>query len=195
MSDYYWLTYPAAYRDLIKPLLHQQMWLFGQDIISPQGNLLYQYQFSHQRAEKRGGSMYTLWQGEQQIVLWGWGIWYGQAERGGIFVNRFKAKPRFSAEPYIKQPIHKQDALPITQNRVDSALQAESVRQMWADLLHWLANYEQWILNEFGQAWRRAALKPFPHAYTKPSAIEQLANDWQTLAEQSHTLPIRSYTQ
>ena len=197
MSNYYWLTYPATYKDRLKPLLNQQMWLFGQDIVCPKGNLLYKYQFNHQRPKGRGGSMYTLQDGEQQIVLWGWGIWFGQAEVGAIFVNRFKAKPRFSVEAFVNRPIHKENDLPPTTNRANSQPQAEAMRQLWADLLHWLAKYEAWMLAEVGQTWRRDALKPFPKpfpkAFTKLSSIDHLANEWQTLAEESRTLPIKSY--
>lgn len=194
MATDYWITYPANYKDRLKPLLNQQMWLFGQDVVCPKGNLLYQYQFKHKRPEARGGSMYTRWQEDEQIVLWGWGIWYGQAERGAIFVNRFRAKPRFSAEPYLYQPIHVEKDLPPMQTRVNATAQAELIRQMWGDLLLWLSKYEAWILAEFGVAWRKAALKPFPHAFTKLSAVDTLADQWQALAEQSQTLPIKSHT-
>ena len=193
MSRHYWLTYPATYRDRIKPLLNQQMWLFGQDIVCPKGNLLYRYQFSHQRPAERGGSMYTLWDEGKQIVLWGWGIWYGQAETGAIFVNRFKAKPGFSTTSHLYQPIHVQKALPPMNYRFDAMAQVEVIRQMWGDLLHWLAKYERWILDECGPVWRKKALKPFPHACTELSSVDQLANEWMALAEQSHTLPIKSY--
>lgn len=189
----YWITYPATYKDRIKPLLHQQMWLFGQDIVCPKGNLLYRHQFSHQRPETRGGSMYTLQEEGRQIVLWGWGIWYGKTGIGAIFVNRFRARPRFSAESHLTQPIHVETALPPLQYRARTKAQAEVVRQMWAELLLWLAKYEAWVLNEFGPTWRKAALKPFPHACTKLSDVDRLTSEWQALAEQSQTLPIKSY--
>ncbi len=112
MTTNYWFSYPATYKKQLKPLLHQQMWLFGRDILCPEGNLLYQYEFSHKPTDIRGGSMYTRWDGERQIVLWGWGIWFGQAEQGAIFVNRYKAKPRFTAVPSLTQPIHREEALP-----------------------------------------------------------------------------------
>lgn len=193
MTTNYWISYPAAFKKQIKPLLHQQMWLFGRDILCPEGNLLYQYQFTHTHAESRGGSMYTRWEGERQIVLWGWGIWLGQAEQGAIFVNRYKAKPRFTAVPALTQAIHREEALPHLAYRVTTEAQAQAMHQLWADLLHWLAGYEAWVLAEYGRSWRQSALKPFSHAVTKLAAVEQLATQWQTLAEQSQALPIKSY--
>lgn len=194
MMANYWINYPAAYKQQIKPLLHQQMWLFGRDVHCPAGNLLYQYQFSHQHADVRGGSMYTRWEGERQIVLWGWGIWLGQADTGAIFVNRYRAKPQFTAVAALTETIHREEALPRLVYRVGSEAQAQAMRQLWADLLHWLAGYEAWVLAEYGRSWRQSALKPFNHAVTKLAAVDQLAAQWHTLAEQSQALPIKSYT-
>ncbi|MEM7111187.1 MAG: hypothetical protein AAF614_02055 [Chloroflexota bacterium] len=193
MNKKYWIAYPSTYKKQLKPLLHQQMWLFGRDILCPQGNLLYQYQFTHERASDRGGSMYTCWNGEQQVVLWGWGIWFGQAETGSIYVNRYKAKPRFTTVPKLGQPIHRPADLPRVAYRLGSESEAETVRGLWSDLLLWLAEYEAWVVATVGESWRQSTLRAFNHAVTKPSAVDQLAEQWQTLAEEGKTLPIKSY--
>ena len=44
-----------------------------------------------------------------------------------------------------------------------------------------------------GRSWRQSALKTFSHTVTKLAAVEQLTEEWQALAEQSQTLPIKSY--
>ncbi len=194
MKTNYWLSYPADYKKQLKPLLHQQMWLFGQDILCPEGNLLYRYQFTHKKGEKRGGSMYTRWEKNRQIVLWGWGIWFGQTDMGSIFVNRYKAKPRYTALPRLNQTIHGQARLPHLVYRVGSEVEVETMRRLWCDLLFWLAEYEAWVLEACGCSWRQSALKPFSHTITKLTEVEQLAINWEALAEQSQTLPIKSYT-
>ncbi len=189
----YWINYPAEYKKQIKPLLHQQMWLFGRDILCPEGNLLYRYQFTHAHAESRGGSMYTRWEDDRQIVLWGWGIWFGEVEKGAIFVNRYKAKPAFTAVPLLNQTIHRPEDLPRLAHRVGIEAEAQAMRQMWCDLLCWLAGYEAWVLQTVGKTWRQVALKPFNHAVTQMAMVEQLTMQWQTLAEQSQALLIKSY--
>jgi hypothetical protein len=50
------------------------------------------------------------------------------------------------------------------------------------------------VLAVYGRSWRQAALKQFNHAITPVTAVDQLSSQWQTLAEQSQTLPIKSYT-
>lgn len=189
----YWINYPTEYKKQIKPLLHQQMWLFGQDILCPEGNLLYQYQFTHQPAEERGASMYTRCDGDKQIVLWGWGIWFGQTGTGAIFVNRYKAKPQFTAVAVLNQTVHQPEELPRLTYRVGSEAEAETTRQLWRDLLSWIAAYEAWVLETAGLTWRRAAVKLFNHAITKSKDVGQLPTQWWALAEQSQMLPIKSY--
>ncbi|MEM7803246.1 MAG: hypothetical protein AAF633_28910 [Chloroflexota bacterium] len=194
MKTTFWISYPTEYKNQLKPLLHQQMWLFGRDILCPEGNLLYQYRFTHERSEKRGGSMYTRLDDDRQIVLWGWGIWFGQAEKGAIFVNRFKAQPRYTHVATLSQTIYREESLPHLTHRVDSQTQVEAMSQLWAELLQWLAAYEAWVIDKVGPSWRQAALKPFNHAVTPLVAVDQLAMQWQTLSEQSQTLPIKSNT-
>ena len=194
MKTDYWLSYPSDYKKQLKPLLHQQMWLFGQDIIYPKGNLLYGYQFTHKRPEDRGSSMYIREDGTQQVVLWGWGIWFGQAETGAIFVNRYQAKPQFTRMSILSKAIHKPDDIPDCTGRMSSEADVQIIRGLWVSLLSWLADYEAWILATAGEKWRQTSVKSFKHAVTKPKFVDSIAGQWQTLAEQSTTLPIKSNT-
>ena len=68
------------------------------------------------------------------------------------------------------------------------------MRQLWSELLSWLAGYETWVLENRGLAWRQTALKPFQHAITPLANLDQLAKQWQSFADQSQTLLIDSYT-
>ena len=194
MNTDYWLSYPSEYKKQLKPLLHQQMWLFGQDILHPKGNLLYRYEFKHRRAEKRGSSMYTREDSTQQIVLWGWGIWFGQPENGAIFVNRFQAKPQYTPVATLSQVIYQEDDLPERIYRARSESDVKIIQGLWVSLLTWLAEYEAWILEIAGKKWRQTSVKAFKHAVTKPNFTDTLPSQWQTLAQQSKTLPISTCT-
>ena len=194
MKINYWLSYPSDYKKRLKPLLHQQMWLFGQDILCPEGNLLYRHQFIHKRPTSRGSSMYIRQDQTVQIVLWGWGIWFGQTEIGAIFVNRFEAKPKFTPVPILSEPIYREEALPLRTSRVSSMTHMQSVQQLWVNLLTWLAEYEKWIQATAGKKWRQSTLRAFRHAVTKPESADSIAAQWYMLAEQGKTLPIKSYT-
>lgn len=194
MRTDYWLGYPSEYRKQLKPLLHQQMWLFGQDIIFPNGNLLYRYQFTHKRPANRGSAMYIREDETKQIVLWGWGIWFGEIGTGAIFVNRFKAKPQFTPHYSLNDPVHSEDGLPHRSCRVSSMARAQSVRHLWAELLAWIGAYEAWVLATAGEGWRQSALRAFNHAVTKPKHASSISGQWQSLSNRGYTLPIKSYT-
>ncbi|MBE7533736.1 MAG: hypothetical protein HND44_21015 [Chloroflexi bacterium] len=192
MDTYYWLYYPADFKAQLKALLHQQMWLFGRDILCPEGNLLYHYRLNHQHAEAKGCSMYTRHEADRQIVLWGWGIWLGQENVGGIFMGRYKARAQFTAVPTLTGPIHRPESLPAVRQRLASETAVGAMRDLLAQLLTWLADYEAWVLAAYGRAWRQTALKPFPHAHTRLDEVEQICDQWRILAEQSHHLPIKT---
>ncbi len=192
MTKKYWINYPTAYKKKIKPLLHQQMWLFGRDILCPEGNLLYQYQFTHQRAKTHSGAMYTRFDGDQQIALWGWGIWFGQAEEGAIFVNRYKAKPQFTAVSTLSQSIFRETELPHLASRVRNQAEVKTLQKLWVDLLCWLGEYETWIVDTAGKNWRQTTLEGFPHAVSNPETVDDLAEEWKTLAVQGAELSIKS---
>ncbi len=194
MTQYFWLSQPASFKKCLKPLLHQQLWLFGRDIVCPRGNLLYEYDFTHERAETRGCSMYTWQQGGVQVVLWGWGIWFGVQDTGAVFVHRYKAKPRFSAESKLTQSIHQPHQLPLLAYRVPTQAHALTMRALWQRLLLWLSDYEAWVLASHGRDWRKATLRSFNHAVTNGADVAQLPAVWHQLADKSQTLPIKSYS-
>lgn len=191
LSRRYWLTYPATFQNSIGPLLHQQMWLFGRDILYPAGNLLYGYGFTHQHAAVRGSSMYRLPEGAGELVLWGWGIWYGEPERGAVFVNRLKPQARYTAVSHLPHTIHHQQELPRLNSQLNSLEQLHHLRHLFQHLLRWLAAYEAWIIGEHGRGWRQRALQPFKLACTPLAQVEEISLTWGQLAADAAILPTK----
>ena len=69
-----------------RALLYQQLWCWGQDICHPGGNVLRRYGFLAQRPAHpdRGGTAYVLDAcPERTLVLWGFGVFYGDDAGGG----------------------------------------------------------------------------------------------------------------
>ena len=126
------------------------------------------------------------------IALWGWGIWFGEADTGAIFVNRYKARPQFTPVSTLSEAVHREKSLPRCTYRVNSVNDAQTMKRLWVELLTWLAEYEAWIQDAAGNSWRRSTLQTFSHAVTEPEAADQLAGQWQELAEQGESLSIRS---
>lgn len=69
-------------------ILHHQLWFFGKDILHEEGNLLIRYGFEKFGVPdgKTGGNSYRLVLNDtQEIALFGFGIFFGNQNLGGIF--------------------------------------------------------------------------------------------------------------
>jgi len=106
------LHIPADAQQLGTAFLHQQFWCWGYDIRHAEGNLLRHYGFACQRPpdQTAGSSLYILHLPEGKIIaLWGFGIWYAQADVGSLFLQRYSFAPRLAATiepPSIWTPPH-----------------------------------------------------------------------------------------
>jgi len=141
------------------PLLNQQCWCWGCDIRRPEGNLLLEYGFTRRRVPpgKLGSSAYTLELGDAAVVLWGFGLFWGQRPFGGVFLPRIGFAPLLmdTAEP-------PSEAFELRQ--LSAATTANS-GQDWICLctlldraLSWVAGYETWVCNTCGPDYRVACV-------------------------------------
>jgi hypothetical protein len=77
-------------------LLDQQMWCWGRDIVRSEGNLLLQFGFRKERppATVSGCTAYILTPFPGcQLILWGFGLFFGLESSGGVFLRRYEFKP------------------------------------------------------------------------------------------------------
>ena len=115
-------------------LLHQQCWMWGQDVRRPEGNLLLEYGFQRQRPPEGvcGSSQYTYpLDSSFCIRLWGFGLYYGNEV--GIYLNRYSFVPR---RALLKD---------CWQGEAMSGLPRETDLHLLPEILRWLASYEEWI--------------------------------------------------
>jgi hypothetical protein len=151
-------------------LLHQQCWLWGQDIKRTEGNLLLAHGFERIRPPDgvAGSSQYTLAvAGDFSVRLWGFGIYFGAGT--GIFLNRFEFIPREARRSDLWQA-REMTALPRAR---DFSLLAQTLR--------WIGAYEAWVLRTLGPEHRKTCLIGWPGAATSPGSI---AEAWNELAAQ-----------
>lgn len=160
---------PGALRQRGCALLHQQCWLWGQDIKRGEGNLLLRRGFTRLRPPEgtHGSSQYSLsLEDGTQIRLWGFGLFFGG--EAGIFVNRFDFTPRKARLAQCWQGIEEMTDLP--RACLDDSLPTA---------LRWIGGYEAWVLASLGVAHRRACLASWPERISTPTL---LANAWYDLA-------------
>jgi len=154
-----------------KVLLSQQCWLWGQDVKRPEGNLLVAHGFERLRALAgiSGSTQYTLsLPKELRVRLWGFGMYFGAAE--GIYINRYEFTPRTAR---FQEPWQSAESM--------SRLPRSGSFELLAQAAHWIAEYENWVLDAAGLPYRRAALSGWKETCSAPGSI---ASAWRRLASE-----------
>lgn len=163
--------------DVIKTgssLLHQQCWVWGQDIKCPTGNLLLDYGFQCQRPPEnlKASSQYTIMVDDALYVrLWGFGLYYGGEQ--GIFLNRYSFVPRCAF------------LCACWQGKEMQGLPRERDLRLMPGLLRWIAVYEEWIKNRTSAKYQLQRVANFK---TRRSIGQQSATTWLNMADKIERL-------
>jgi hypothetical protein len=169
------LTYPLrVIQKSGRSLLHQQCWLWGQDIKRQQGNLLLQYGFHRIRPPKgdSGSSQYTLQvEGDIHVRLWGFGIYFGAQQ--GIFLNRYCFIPRKAVLEDLWQA-----------NEMTSLKRAGDF-SLLPSALRWIAVYEKWVIDNYGLSYREKCLSRWRIPAEAPARLPHM---WLRLAQMAEDL-------
>lgn len=164
-------------------LFNQQIWCWGRDIECAEGNLLTQYGF--QRIERPAGSpsasIYRLeLPSSARIILRGFGVFYGDDRWGGLFVRRFNFKPQLTPQPDLSDSVWLQDDLPPLSDVTSD--QVPYCEHLLLDLIDWIRNYEVWIAEQFGIAYRIQTLLDWKAKHGSIVLAEEMAVAWRLLA-------------
>lgn len=193
-----WCT-PRPVRRFGGRLMEQQVWCWGRDVEYPDGNLLMQYGFERRRDSETAhrSTCYRLDQDDLHICLWGFGMFFGSRELGGLYLDRFDFCPTWAPVESLSSQIHWPDELPAFV-RPRGKLQWQCARKLWALSLFWIAGYESWIRKYAGIAYRRQCvetwLRPFVRAEKKVAAWRFLSRQCWEHKDQSLVQRLGQYT-
>lgn len=162
-------------------LLNQQIWCWGQDILSSKGNLLVRHGF--QRTEKPAGSNFaSLYRlelpPESRVILRGFGVFFGDNRWGGVFLRRFDFKPQLTpSSDFSRPPWSVEDLPPLVSPRED---RVRDCQHLLLELINWIHQYESWIAEQVGLDYRAETLLPWSE---KNDSVppEQMADAWRML--------------
>jgi hypothetical protein len=190
---------PKTVRRFGSRLLAQELWCVGRDIEHPNDNLLMRYGFERYRDRETSdrSTCYRLDRDELHVALWGFGMFFGKRELGGLFLGRVEFCPDWAPIESVSLAIHWPDDLPKF-TRPHGLDQWRRARELWTSMLLWVSEYEQWIIETAGLEYRQQCvaswLRPFVHA-------DQMAPAWQFLGsrgweeeEQSPQQALRRFT-
>ncbi len=172
---------PPTVRGFGSKLLAQELWCIGKDIEYPDDNLLMRYGFErHRDCETwERSTCYRLDQDQLHVTLWGFGMFFGKRDLGGLFLGRLKFCPDWAPIESLSLSIHWPEDLPQFA-RPHGKAQWQSARELWACMLMWIAKYERWIVETAGIEYRQQCvtswLRPFVHA-------DRMAEAWQFLSD------------
>ena len=172
-------------------LLNQQIWCWGRDIESIEGNVLVRYGFQRlaRPAVRDESSQYRLeFSQSSRIILRGFGVFYGDDQLGGVFLPRFKFTPLLLSASDVPRLLWSEEDLPLLDSAIrDTTIRdttqiysLECLRQLLKKVVDWIADYEVWIQKHFGSAFRQHSIHDWKH---KDQAIpaEEMTVAWRML--------------
>jgi hypothetical protein len=174
-------------RRLASMLLDQQMWCWGRDIVRGEGNLLVQFGFRKERppANVVGCTAYILTPFPGcQLVLWGFGFFFGLASSGGMFLRRYEFNPVWAAIQELPAIVWCADALPVF-HAPQSPRECRWTQRLLTAAVKWIAGYEQWVLDSVGIDYRRSCLRQW---HKKAVPAELVADAWRRIGVNCHEL-------
>lgn len=172
--------FPRTAKHFGSELMQQQLWCWGRDIEYPQENLLMRFGFQRYRDEVHSqprSTCYRLDQDQMHIAMWGFGVFFGQLEHGGIFVGRFDFAPEWAGIESLSLGIHWIGDLPAF-SRPRGREQWSHAHQLWNQFLAWVEDYERWVLETIGREYRDQCVA----SWLRPLiAAEQIPTAWQSI--------------
>ncbi|QDU00008.1 hypothetical protein [Gimesia aquarii] len=164
-------------------LLSQQVWCWGRDVLRAEGNWLLEVGFTRIEPpahRKKCSSVYTLdLPQDRRVVLRGFGVFFGDSQRGGVFLPRFKFRPKFTTDARLECPPWSSEDLP--KLSVPTESQRNCCVSLTLDLIDWIRTYESNIIELLGIEYRRSTLAEWDNVKQPIIPVEEMARAWQLL--------------
>ncbi|TWT57388.1 hypothetical protein KOR42_07480 [Thalassoglobus neptunius] len=142
-------------------LFSQQVWCWGQDVIYPQGNILIKMGFERvppPENRRDCSSVYSLnVNSSQRIILRGFGVFWGDDQKGGLLLLRDRFEARYLNESRLPKPCWSLQDFPNTTR--PTIEQRPDCIALLIDLIDWMRCYELRTLREYGLSYRQKVLK------------------------------------
>lgn len=165
-------------------LLSQQAWCWGQDVLRPEGNWLLEIGFDRieppaDRDDCSSVYVFELPRGGC-VVLRGFGVFYGDQDRGGVFLPRYEFQPRYTPQATFDCPPWSDSDLPKLDPPSDS--QRNVCASLVLDAIDWIRDYEVNIASQLGIEYRRQTLMRWNNGERLFTPAERVASAWRELS-------------
>lgn len=176
------LENPDDVRETAAAFLNQQMWCWGYDIRRAEGNALLLHGFKRWRPPEGtlGSTAYQLdMPNDRQVVLWGFGLFFGDGSDGGLFLKRFTFAPLSTTACDLRAALWRPEELPDFRPPECDAERTSLLRVLTA-ALQWIGEYESWVQATLGLDYRQQCLLEWPKTVT---AASNVPGQWLLFAE------------
>ena len=116
---------------------------------------------------------------QSELVLWGFGIFLGDDETGGLFIGRFGFAPRILKVSRLDLPITESEQLPPNRPPVNT-VESDAAARMTRRIVDWIIDYELWVEKQCGHNWRRQCLADWEKAKLTAAEVRE---GWARLQE------------
>ena len=165
-------------------LLSQQLWCWGRDVLRPEGNWLLEIGFDRVKppaSRKDCASLYSIQLPYRRyVVLRGFGVFYGDDQRGGVFLPRYEFAPRYSTESRLRCPPWTNDDMPKLAPPTGS--QRNLCASLVLNLIDWIRGYEVSVVERLGIDYRRSTLTKWNNGKRPLIPAECIASAWRELS-------------
>ena len=168
-------------------LFSQQIWCWGRDIERSEGNWLMECGFEFTPApedDEYAANHYELsLPNDQRIVLRGFGVFFGDARHGGIYLPRYEFMPMFTLLSTLDRPLFSADDLPpLARPKED---QRPGCVAMLRDALAWIIEYERTVVDRLGLEYRERTLLTWDNGERTVIPAHAIVPSWEALADKA----------
>lgn len=164
-------------------LFDQQMWCWGCDVRRGAGNLLLAYggeRLPSPEPRLRSAYQFAIYP-SCKLTLWGWGLWAAAEESGSLFIRRAGFTVLWHAEAHLTPYAWcERDLAPML---ADAQPAEKSALRLLQVTVGWIADYESWIADQFGSAYRVPIVEAYPQRRRCKNIIpaDGMAAAWREL--------------
>ncbi len=178
-----WLGLSGSDKRKLEELFDQQMWCWGCDVRREAGNLLLAYggvRLPSPEPRLRSAYHFIVYP-SCELTLWGWGVWAAAEKGGSLFIRRARFAMVWRAEAHrTPRAWCERDLAPLLADAQPADERALSLLQA---ALSWIADYENWIADQFGSAYRAPILQAYPQRQRCKNVIaaDGMAAAWREM--------------
>ena len=164
-------------------LLSQQVWCWGRDIERIEGNWLMEIGFERSEPTFRGDNCDSIYSLElsngKRVILRGFGVFYGNDQKEGIYLPRYEFLPKYLRRLNIKNIPWEKNDLPELYFPNNS--EVSNCVRLVTELVNWIRTYEENVANILGLDYRKSTLCGWQKIIGSIIPAEDMISEWNFL--------------